>query len=327
MKRETQHRTEPLPNQRARVRRRLARCVRNALPPAWHTALWLLKITVPISLATMLLSTTGLLAIVARAFEPLFALFGLPGEAALVFVTGALVNNYSAIVVMGTLGLSGRAITILALMCLFSHNLPMETAVQRRVGTHPAWILTVRLGGSLLAGLALHALLPPDMPAAAAAVVEAVPIASGFLADLTRWGIETVRLCGRILALVTGLMILQRVLEEFGIIQFLGRLMKWPLVLLGVPSRAAFLWIVANTLGLAYGAGVILDHVETGKLSRRDADLLNYHIALSHSLLEDTLLFVAVGAAPGWIVWPRILLAGVVVWGKRLWTGQLAALR
>ncbi len=307
--------------QPADVRARLARCVRGALRPSWHTALWLLKITVPVSLAVLLMQASGLLEILARWTGPAFALFGLPGEAALVFVTGALVNNYSAIVVIGTLGLSGRAVTILALMCLVSHNLPVETAVQRKVGSHAAWIVAVRLACSLVGGLALHLLLPADASDLALEAAAPVAAATDFAMELMNWLKDTGWLCGKILVLVTLLMILQRILEEFGVTRFLGRMLKAPLMLLGVPGEAAFLWIVANTLGLAYGAGIIIDHVDSGKLSRRDADVLNYHIAISHSLLEDTILFVAIGAAVGWITLPRILLAGAVVWIKRLVSG------
>ncbi len=75
---------------------------------------------------------------------------------------------------------------------------------------------------------------------------------------------------------------------------------------------------------LAYGEGIIIDHVERGRLSTRHADILNAHIAVSHSLLEDTLLFVAVGASLFWITVPRVLLAGAVVWTKLLLEGLMA---
>jgi hypothetical protein len=35
-------------------------------------------------------------------------------------------------------------------------------------------------------------------------------------------------------------------------------------------------------------------------------------------LLEDTLLFVAIGVSVWWIKIPRLVLAGIAVWGKRL---------
>jgi hypothetical protein len=76
--------------------------------------------------------------------------------------------------------------------------------------------------------------------------------------------------------------------------------------------------MVANTLGLAYGAAVIVEEAESGRLSKDDAQYLNRHIGVCHSLLEDTLLYVAIGAPILWLVTPRVLLAAVAVWGYRL---------
>ncbi len=83
---------------------------------------------------------------------------------------------------------------------------------------------------------------------------------------------------------------------------------------LGLPESVTFLWIVAYTLGLAYGSAIMLEESENGRLSREDADLLNHHIAISHSLLEDTLLFVAIGVPAAWIIFPRIFLSMAEVW-------------
>ena len=88
--------------------------------------------------------------------------------------------------------------------------------------------------------------------------------------------------------------------------------------LMGLPRDTSFLWIVANTLGLAYGSAILIDQVDKGKLSARSADLLNHHIAISHSLLEDTLLFVAIGAFAPWVIFPRIIIGMVATWCRRL---------
>ena len=89
------------------------------------------------------------------------------------------------------------------------------------------------------------------------------------------------------------------------------------LKVMGLPSSTGFLWVVANTLGLGYGGAIMISETEDGKLSREDADLLNHNIAISHSQLEDPLLFVAVGYPLGILIWPRILLAIVFVWIRR----------
>lgn len=294
---------------------RIRSCVVTSVPPAVKTSLWIIKITIPVSFCVLLLKLTGLLPAIARLFEPLFALFGLPGESALVFVTAGLVNIYACIGVMETLGLEGHTVTILALMCLISHSLPVETAVQKRTGSSFWAILGIRLCASFAGAFILSLFLRTD-PQTISSVGTHYAV-GGFSAEFGSWLADIAQLCAKILILITLLMILQRIMEEFGIIQWLSRMLKYPLMVLGIPPDAAFLWIVANTLGLAYGAGIIIDHVERGRLCRKHADILNSHIAVSHSLLEDTLLFVAVGASLFWITIPRIALAAMVVWIKR----------
>jgi len=61
----------------------------------------------------------------------------------------------------------------------------------------------------------------------------------------------------------------------------------------------------------------MVEEVEAGKLSRTDADLLNFHIAISHSNLEDLLLFAAIGVSIWWMLIPRLFIAIAAVWGRR----------
>ena len=93
--------------------------------------------------------------------------------------------------------------------------------------------------------------------------------------------------------------------------------------LMGLPSSTTFSWIVANVLGLAYGSAIIMDEVNEGRMSREDADLLNHHIVVSHSQLEDPLLFAAIGIPLGWIIWPRVALAILVVWLRKAYNSLL----
>jgi hypothetical protein len=90
------------------------------------------------------------------------------------------------------------------------------------------------------------------------------------------------------------------------------------LAIFGLPAKTSFLWIVANTLGLAYGAAVMIDETESGKITKKDVDLLNHHIAISHSNLEDVLLLASVGAAIWWMLIARWVFAMVLVWELRL---------
>lgn len=296
---------------------RLASCVTKALKPAGKTALWLLKITLPVSLAVTILQYVGILAIVSQWLSPAFNLIGLPGEAALVYLTGFFLNIYSAIAVIGSLPLDGRAITILAVMCLIAHNMIVETTVQKRTGSKAWQIVMLRLGFSIVSAIALNLLLPADMGAGYGLQENAQELPLWPL--LLSWAVSAIWLSVKIIILVSLLMILQRILQEFGLIKILSTLFNPLIRLMGLPTSTSFLWIVANTLGLAYGAAVMIEEVEAGRLSRKDADLLNYHIAISHSNVEDVLLFVAIGVSFAWLLIPRLIIAMVAVWGRRIW--------
>jgi hypothetical protein len=52
-------------------------------------------------------------------------------------------------------------------------------------------------------------------------------------------------------------------------------------------------------------------------MNRQDADLLNHHVALSHSQLEDPLLFLTLGYAIHWLIWPRLIIAIAAVWIRK----------
>ena len=296
---------------------RALRAAGSAVKPAMRSALWLLSVMVPVSFAVAILRWSGVLTTVAGWLAPAFEIVGLPGEAALAFLSAVFLNIYSALGVMSSITLEHREVTILALMCLFTHNLPVETAVQKRTGSSAWAIVLLRLSGTVLGALLLNLLLPGPAASGGGGTAGTIQTRTGLMSALAEWGQSAGVMIATVIAIITALMILQRLLREFGVLEWLSRVLRPPLRAMGLPEETAFLWVVSNTLGLAYGSAVLIEEVEQERLSLRSSDLLNHHIAVSHSLLEDTLLFVAVGAYLGWIVIPRLLFATAVVWAKR----------
>ncbi|MFP4549693.1 MAG: transporter [Spirochaetales bacterium] len=281
------------------------------------TALWLLAIMLPVSFGVFLLEWFGLLAAISGTLEPAFALLDVEGSGALVFLSGLLINLYSAIATMAELGLDLRETTILALMGLTAHNFLVEIAVLSSGGANAFRMIVLRLLGAVLVGLALSWILP-------AALAESEPLFGITLGTENRatvlgdWAIGAVELVVRVGVILLLLMISEQLLNEYGVTRRLGRHLRPLMRFLGLSEDVAFLWVVSNTLGLAYGSGVLRRELGTGEISRRDGDLLCHHVALSHSLLEDTLLFVALGVPALWLIVPRVMLALVAVWERRL---------
>ena len=256
------------------------------------------------------------MAILSNFLTPLFSLIGLPGEAALVFLTSIFLNIYSAIAVISSLPFSGREVAILAVMCLIAHNLIVETAVQKKTGSKVWEMLTVRLGFSILAGFILNLIMPETL--GHAIHQSALADESSILPVLVGWAKSSAFLSLKIIILVSLLMVLQRLLQAFGVLNILSAGFRPILKPFGLPGRTSFLFLVANVLGLAYGSAVMMEETSKGNLSREEADLLNYHVAISHSNLEDVLLFMAIGVPALWLLLPRLFLAAVTVWGARL---------
>jgi len=301
-------------NQTQTFRERLVRCVKTALPQGMKTAIWLLKLTIPVSFAVFLLDFFGILNVIAGWVAPLFKLIGLSGQASIVLITSFFTNIYSVIAVMTTLGFGFREGTILAVMCLISHALIVETAIQKKTGSAPWRMVITRLSASFIAAYLLNLILPAEAITNSENVVRSV---GEFTPALTNWLSNMLVTTLKIIILVNLLLILQKILNEFGLIKWILMPFAPLLKVMGLPSSTGFLWIVANTLGLGYGGAIMINEAEEGRLSRADADLLNHNIAISHSQLEDPLLFVAVGYHLGILIWPRILLAIIFVWIRR----------
>lgn len=294
-------------------KQRIIDSIRKVMPVAFKTSLWFLKIMLPVSFFVMLLSYFDILPYLSSLAAPVFMLLGLPGDAALVFITSIFTNIYTVIALMSNLDFSVREGVILASMCLISHNYLVETLVQKKTGSSAVCMVVLRFICSFLAALALNWILP-DL---SSCMISHPATAVGFSEILLAWLHNSLILSLKIIVIISALMIVQRLLEEFGILKWLSSLLGPLMVAFGLPRQVAFLWLVGNTLGLAYGSAVLMDYARQGKMSVADADLLNYHLAVSHSQLEDPLLFAVLGLPVFWLMIPRMLLALLVVWLKR----------
>lgn len=135
---------------------------------------------------------------------------------------------------------------------------------------------------------------------------------------LKNWAWRTAKTVGLMIVLVYALTLLQRILNEYGVIEHIANFLKPMMLFFGLPPRTAFLWLVANTLGLAYGAAVMIDETEHGTTTKEENDLLNHHICVSHSNLEDLLLFTAIGGNFLWMLLSRWVMSLLLVWERKI---------
>lgn len=302
---------------------RIGNLIRLASKRAFKTIWWIFRITAIVSFIMLVLKYTGILVWIATAVSPVFHIFGLPGEVALAYVSGYFINVYSCIAVVSTLEIGAREITIIGAMVLASHAMVVETAVQQKTGTRPLYTILIRTFGSLLLGLVMNLVLPgqPVIETDKTSLhdVPLFQIQEEFIPMFKEWLIGLGELAVWMTVLILLLNIIQRALYEYGIMEHISRWLSPLLALFGLPKETSFLWIVANVIGLSYGAAAIMDELERGRLSKRSINLLNTHIGISHSNLEDLMLFAAIGGVWYWILLFRWGLVTILTWSLRLY--------
>ena len=112
--------------------------------------------------------------------------------------------------------------------------------------------------------------------------------------------------------IVIPLMLVMQFLKDLKILDKLSSYMEPMAKFLGISKRSTFPLVIGLILGLAYGAGVIINSAKEGELSKRDLYLVVIFLVACHSVIEDTLIFAAIGAN-GWLLLGTRLIIAIVL--------------
>jgi hypothetical protein len=109
--------------------------------------------------------------------------------------------------------------------------------------------------------------------------------------------------------IVVPLMIVLEIAQGNGWLQKLNHYAAKPFRRIGVGEEGVFPLVVAMLFGLTYGSGLIINHVRTGQVSAREAKVIGTFMAIAHALVEDTIIFLVLGAPLLLLLVPRLVLA------------------
>lgn len=124
-----------------------------------YTLADLSKILVPVYIVVQLLSSTGILNIIAELFKPVMSIFGLPGEASLIIILGYFLGIYACLGAIAAIELTTIQITTIAIMVSLSHSLITESAVIKKMGGNAVLSLMVRIFFSILMGFLYYRII------------------------------------------------------------------------------------------------------------------------------------------------------------------------
>lgn len=111
-----------------------------------------------------------------------------------------------------------------------------------------------------------------------------------------------------ILLIVIPLMIVIELLSAYGIMKKITDFLKPSLRYFNLSPEAGVPLLIGQFLGLSYSAGVLVQYSKDNKVPQNEMWVVCLSLGLCHSLIEDTMLFVAVGARLWVLVVSRLIL-------------------
>jgi len=285
------------------------------LVEAWKTTLILIKIVIPISIATKLMSDWGVIKYIGLALGPVMKCVGLPGSMGLVWATAMITNLYAAIIVFSSLAsvehLTVAQVTIIATMMLLAHALPIELRIAQKAGPRFRFMFLLRVFGALLVGLLLNQIY----------------LRSGFLQteyialwnpgindpSWKTWAIDQIRTILSVYGIILSLLFIVRLLTWLRITDLLTRILEPVLRMMGMSKDAAPITVIGMTMGIGYGGVLIIREAQSGALSKKDIFFSLSFMGLMHSMIEDTLLMILLGGHISGVLIFRFLFAMLVI--------------
>ena len=271
----------------------------------------LFKIMIPIIIAVKMIEELGGIKYIALLLEPLMQLVGLPASMGLVWATTMLTNIYGGMIIfISNTGesLTVAQVTVLGSMMLLAHGLPIEVRIAQKAGVRILFTIILRIGGALLLGFLLFKLYSIGDFLTENNNALWKPQATLDI-SLLAWGLNQLKILAQVFGVIAVLVIFLKLLKFSGIEHLLQIMLKPLLNILGLSNKTISISIIGITLGLTYGGGLLINEAKKGNISQLDILGSLSLLALCHSLIEDTLLIMLLGADLSGILYIRILFS------------------
>lgn len=255
------------------------------------------KIMIPVSLIIKLLEETGLMQYVGYALSPLMQPLGLPGEMGLVWGVTMLSNIYGGLLTLSSLqpdgGMTVAQITTLSSLMLFAHTFLIEIPICVKAGCKFIPIFLIRfLSAYVFAFLTAQICMRFSLCDSPVSAIHFTETDSSWLG----WAIGEVKKYVSIALIVLSLVVLLELLERIGFLRLLEKILSPVVGFIGISPKVIPITIIGMTLGLAYGGGLIVAESKENPIEKRDIFLSLAFLSLFHSIIEDHLLMIGIGA-------------------------------
>ncbi len=259
----------------------------------------LFKVMIPVIIIVKILEELGLIRYLAVCVSPLMKIAGgLPGDLGIVWGTALVTSLYGGIAVFLSLPtespLTVAQVTILSSMMLIAHGIPMELGIARKAGARYSVMFLIRFGGALVYGAILNLICSHFNLLQSTNNLMWKPAAVNNSAG--GWIYAQILNLIMVFVIIFALMIMMKILKKLKITELFSKILTPVLAPVGIGSNAINITIVGMILGIMYGAGLILSEAKRGHIHKKDLFFSLSLMGLCHSIIEDTLLMMLIGA-------------------------------
>jgi hypothetical protein len=276
---------------------------------SWRLFITVTKVMLPVMVVVQVAQEFGLVDIVGEFIAPAMGLLHLPPEAGIIWATTLLTGIYGGIASLsglaGTLEMNAGQFSALCAMMLFAHSIPVEQAIVRRAGASFGVTSALRIGTAFVYGAVVSWACYLSGALADPVSFEWLRgssfVSSSASAGYLGWIQSTAFSLALTYVIILVLVLVLDGLDRLGITRRITKALTPVLRVSGLDEQVAPVTTVGVLLGLTYGGALIIDEATRQNFSARTRFLALSWLSLSHSLIEDTLLMVALGADV-WIV-------------------------
>ena len=275
----------------------------------------LFKVIVPIVIIIRVLELLGLIPVFAKYLEPLTSFVGIDGSLGLVWMAAMLVNIYAGMAAFATLqsmfDYTVAETTILGLMILIAHSLPIEVAIAKKSGVSAIFTFLFRFLNALIAGKILFYIFEYfNLFQELNTSILSIPNTN---ISNTEWIISQIQNFIMIFAIIFFIIAFINILKTFGIWQFILKILKIPLSFLGMSDKVANIILIGLTLGISFGGGFLIEEAKKKEINKKDIFLSLSFLVICHSIIEDTILILLLGSHISGILFFRFIYTVIVI--------------
>lgn len=278
----------------------------------FSTSFNLFKLMIPIIIIVKIIEELGGIEYIALALEPLMQLVGLPSSMGLVWATTLLTNIYGGMIIFISMAhqetLSVAQVTVLGGMMLVAHALPIEIRIIQKAGVRVLYIFLLRVLGALFVGFVLHQIYSAGNFLSEANQALWNPTLSSD-DSLSAWVLNQLITFSQVFVIIAVLMTFLKILKVSGIENLIASALQPLLRFIGLGKNTTSITIIGILLGVVYGGGLLINEAKSEKVSKHEIFGSLTLLALLHSIIEDTILILLLGAHISGALFFRVFFA------------------